>query len=73
MEKQSVSKNFWKGEQITDAQSLMETAKNRGSVYHSRWRVRPAAFIVEMPFRVVMNSIRNNYLFFIIRKKEKQT
>ena len=70
MGEKSVSKNFWKGEQITNARSLIEIAKNRGSVYHSRWRIKPAAFLIEMPFRVIMNQIRTNYLFFIIPKKE---
>lgn len=58
-----ISKNFIKGDLITDPKELFQLVADKKSVYHSNWGIKPASVIVNMSFYSVMKSIKDKSLY----------
>ena len=72
MERRSrISRNFVRGKPIDDPFTLIKLAKHKMSVYHIRYGIKPAAFIIGMQFNMVMGSIIAGRLFETIKKPIK--
>lgn len=66
---ESVSKNMVIVGTITTLEALMNQARLRNAIWSSRWRMKPAAFIVNMPFCMVASEIESGNIYFIANKK----
>lgn len=71
-ELQKISKNCLKGKPILTANYLAFLSRNRQSVYHPNWGIKPAAVITRMQFSAVMNAIDTEKLFKVINTKPKE-
>lgn len=59
------------GKKITKGLRIMELAKKKRSVYHTRWgRTCPATVLENMPYRVVVGFIRMGWLFEYTPKRK---
>jgi uncharacterized protein (DUF2164 family) len=65
---ESISKNYCKGEPIRNASLLVYLAKTRHSVYYYNWGIKPAAVLLNMQFRIVMDLINKDALWTIVKK-----
>jgi hypothetical protein len=63
--KEPISKNFYKGEPITDPYELLNLANEKKSIYTTIWGIKPAAFLLSMQFRIVMELISDRKIHSI--------
>lgn len=64
-----ISKNFIKTDPVRSCEELIDMADRKESVYHHLWKIKPAAFITNMNFRIIVRLIKNKQLFKIKRIK----
>ena len=64
---EKVSKNCYKGELITNANDINRLALERRSIYTHVWGVKPAAVLLSMQFRIIMDLIERKILFTVIK------
>jgi hypothetical protein len=64
-----ISKNFIKTDPVRSCEELIDMADRKESVYHHFWKIKPAAFITNMNFRIIFGLIKNKRLFKIKRIK----
>lgn len=64
---EKVSKNCIKGELITSANDINRLALEKRSIYTKNWGVKPAAILLGMPFRIVIDLIDRKMLFTAIK------
>lgn len=67
-EENKISKNCYKGSQITCLEEILWCAKNRLSVYHHCWGVKPASVICNMQLKTVDDVIKKGLLFRVNKK-----
>jgi hypothetical protein len=67
--KEPISKNFYKGEPITDPYELLILANEKKSIYTYIWGIKPAAVLLFMQFRVVMQLIKDKRIYSIRKSK----
>ena len=48
-----ISKNFLRGNLITDPNQIIDLAKNRKSIYTPYWGIKPAAILLSMQFKII--------------------
>lgn len=65
-----ISKNYYKGSNITDHLEIIRLANEKKSIYHPNWGIKPAAIILSMQFRVVLDLINRKMLYYIRHKNE---
>ena len=58
-----ISKNCYKGTQITCLDEVILCAKNKLSIYHHCWGLKPASVICNMQLKVVNDVIKKGLLF----------
>jgi len=58
-----ISENFIKGDPITSCDRLMQLALDKKSVWHFKYKIKPASVIINMNFSQVHNAIEKKYLF----------
>lgn len=63
-----ISKNCYKGSQITCINEILWCAKHKLSVYHHCWGLRPASVICNMQLKIVNDSIEKGLLYRVIKK-----
>lgn len=62
-----ISRNLIKGCAVENSETLINMARNKQSVYHSNWGVKPASVIINMNFIIVQKMITENRLFTTIK------
>lgn len=60
---EQISKNFKKGEPIKTVNELMGLARNRKAVYLHTLKLRPAAFMINLPLSYVFNQIEAGRIY----------
>ena len=63
-----ISKNCYKGTQITCLDEVLWCAKNRLSLYNYCWGIKPASVICNMQLKVVHDVIKKGLLYRVIRE-----
>lgn len=63
-----ISKNCYKGTQITCLDEVLWCAKNRLSLYNRCWGIKPASVICNMQLKIVNDVIKKGLLYRVIRK-----
>lgn len=66
---EKVSASCYRGPCILDAEKIVLLAQDGKSIYSPHWGVKPAAFILNMQFQMVMRLIRFRQMFEAIRYK----
>lgn len=51
-----------KGMPIFSARYLITLAEEKKAIHHYHWGIRPAAFMIQQPFIVIMGMLRNSTL-----------
>ena len=64
---EKISKNCYKGELITNANDINRLALEKRSIYTPYWGIKPAAVLLSMQFRIIMNLIDQKILFTVIK------
>jgi len=64
---EKVSKNCYKGEEISNLMDLMRLANEGKSVYVPNWGVKPAAVIISMRFRDIAYLVTTKQIFYIYK------
>ena len=67
-EENKISKNCYKGTQVTCLEEVLWCAKNRLSLYNPCWGVKPASVICNMQLKVVNDVIKKGLLFRVNKK-----
>ena len=67
-EENKISKNCYKGSQVTCLEEVLWCAKNRLSLYNHCWGVKPASVICNMQLKVVNYAIKKGLLFRVNKK-----
>ena len=67
-EENKISKNYYKGAQVTCLEEVLWCAKNKLSLYNSCWGVKPASVICNMQLKIVYNAIKKGLLYRVIKK-----
>ena len=67
-EENKISKNCYKGAQVTSLEEVLWCAKNRLSLYHHCWGVKPASVICNMQLKIVDDAIKKGLLFRVNKK-----
>jgi len=66
MEKIPISKNLYRGELITNPMDIKRLALEKKSVYFldGSWRIRPAAWLINLPFFIIARLIENKGIYY---------
>ena len=64
---EKVSKNFHKGELITNPNEIYRLAIEKKSIYTPNIGVKPAAFLLSMQFMLIMKLINDKKLFYTVK------
>lgn len=67
-EENKISKNCYKGAQVTCLEEVLWCAKNRLSLYNHCWGVKPASVICNMQLKIVDDAIKKGLLFRVNKK-----
>ena len=67
-EENKISKNCYKGAQVTCLYEVMWCAKNKLSLYNRCWGIKPASVICNMQLKVVNDVIKKGLLFRVNKK-----
>lgn len=65
-----ISKNCFKGDQITGVGRILELSNLKRPVYHIHWGVKPASVIINMSYKIVVTAIWQNKFFEVINIKD---
>lgn len=68
-----ISENFIKGEPITTTEQLIRLAYEKKSIYHTGFKIKPAAVIINMNFMCVMQMINRGMLHETIKLVKLKT
>lgn len=68
-----ISENFIKGEPITTTEQLIRLAREKKSIYHSGFKIKPAAVIINMNFMFVIQMINRGMLHETIKLVKLKT
>ena len=64
-----ISKNCLKGRLIKNPFEIIDLAINKKSIFTINWGIKPAAFYLNLQFRIVMDLIKKEKLYFVINIK----
>ena len=64
---EKISKNLYKGELITCAEDIYRLALEKKSIYTLIWGVKPAAVLLSMQLRIIINLINSKQLWYAVR------
>jgi hypothetical protein len=67
MSRKPISNSYYQGKVIKTAEELSQLAKERKSVYHKNWGIKPAAVIINLPLHSIMESIEQRMFYNIIK------
>ena len=67
MAKKPISSNFYRGSLIKTEIELRCLADSHKSVYHSRWGIKPAAVILNLPRKTVQGIIDDQLIYYITK------
>ena len=65
---EQLTKKCFKGELITDPFDIYRLAIDKKSVYTTKFGVKPAAFILSMQFLLVIRLIKENKMYYVVKK-----
>lgn len=68
-EENKISKNCYKGSQITCLDEVILCAKNKLSIYHHCWGLKPASVICNMQLKIVYDAIQKGLIYRVIKKE----
>lgn len=61
---QPISKNFYKGEPITNPMDIKRLALEKRSVYHYTWGIVSASFVLSQQLMFIINAIEKKQIFY---------
>lgn len=65
-----VSANCYRGRLIKNPIEICKLALQRKSIYTCNWGVKPAAILLSMQFRIIIDLIDRKLLFAVINKSK---
>lgn len=63
MKRSPISYSFYQGKAIKSHEELAQLAREKKSVYHKYWGVKPAVFIINLPYSVLIDVIKKGKLY----------
>ena len=67
MSKKPISQNYYRGKKVRSHEELSSLSKRGESVYKKEWGIKPAVFIINLPYCMLVEVIRKGELYNITK------